>query len=236
MGGALLKAWGANHDIRVLESSAARRERLQDARFAADASEAENRVVVLAVKPQSLDSVKISVRAKAIVSVMAGVTLDTLRDSFKADCFIRAMPNLAALHQKSATALTGDAIFKDEALKLFNSVGSAVWFESEKELAIATALSGSGPGYLALIAEALADGAIRLGMKSDDAFALTRALFEGMPALLANEHPALLRDRVCSPGGTTIEGIAALELRGVRGAIFEALKAAFERSERLARK
>ncbi|MDR2638413.1 MAG: pyrroline-5-carboxylate reductase [Helicobacteraceae bacterium] len=236
MGGALLKGWGSSHSVLVAEASADRRRTLENARFAADNSEAKGRIVVLAVKPQSLGSVKIPVRAKAIVSIMAGVTLETLRENFEADYFIRAMPNLAALHQRSATALTGDAGFKSEALELFNAVGKAVWFESEKELAIATALSGSGPGYLALIAEALANGAVRLGMKSDDAYALTQALFEGMPSLLAGEHPAALKDRVCSPNGTTIEGIAALERSGVRGAIIDAVKAAFDQSERLAKK
>ncbi|MDR2152647.1 MAG: pyrroline-5-carboxylate reductase [Helicobacteraceae bacterium] len=237
MGGALLKGWKKNgYDPLVLESSAAQRQRLSETRFVEDASDAKGKVVVLAVKPQSFASVKIPVRAKAIVSIMAGVTLQALRESFEADYFIRAMPNLAALHLKSATALTGDAPFKNEALELFNAVGQAVWFESEKELAIATALSGCGPGYLALIAEALANGAVRLGMKSADAYALTQALFEGMPALLSSEHPAALKDRVCSPGGATIEGIAALESRGVRGAIIEALKAAFDQSERLGKK
>ena len=73
-------------------------------------------------------------------------------------------------------------------------------------------------------------------MKSADAFAVTQALFEGMPSLLEEEHPALLKDRVCSPAGATIEGIAALEGRGVRGAIFEALNAAFERSQQLGKR
>ncbi|MDR0665176.1 MAG: pyrroline-5-carboxylate reductase [Helicobacteraceae bacterium] len=238
MGGALLKGWERqnSHNILVLENNAARQKQLEGARFAADIGEAKDRIVVLAVKPQSLSYVNIPVRAKAILSVMAGVTLETLRESFEADYFIRAMPNLAALRLKSATALTGDAGFKSEALELFSAVGKALWFESEKEIDIAVALSGCGPGYLALIAESLANGAVRLGMKSADAFALTQALFEGMPSLLEEEHPALLKDRVCSPAGATIEGIAALEARGVRGAIFEALNAAFERSQQLGKR
>jgi pyrroline-5-carboxylate reductase len=236
MGGALLKGWGDRHNVLVLEKSEERRRTLSGASFAKDGAEAKNRVVVLAVKPQSLTSAKIPVKAKAIVSIMAGVTLETLRASFEADFFIRAMPNLAALHLLSATAVTGDVGFKSEALELFNAVGKAIWFESEKELAIATALSGSGPGYLALIAEALADGAVRLGMKSEDARFLTQALFAGMPPLLANERASELRERVCSPAGTTIEAIASLESNGVRGAIIEAVKAAFDRSEALAKK
>ncbi|MDR1912436.1 MAG: pyrroline-5-carboxylate reductase [Helicobacteraceae bacterium] len=236
MGSALLKGWEKRHNIVVLENSAAQRHKLPNAQFVSDALQAQGRVVVLAVKPQSLKSVKIPVSARSIVSIMAGVTLETLRASFKADYFIRAMPNLAATHLASATAVTGDSGFKNEALELFGDVGKAIWLESEKELAIATALSGSGPGYLALIAEAMANGAVRLGMKNDDAHFLTQALFASMPPLLADSHPALLKERVCSPNGTTIEGIAALEANNVRSAVFEALKAAFDQSERLAKK
>ncbi|MDR2904816.1 MAG: pyrroline-5-carboxylate reductase [Helicobacteraceae bacterium] len=238
MGGALLAGWGSEHDVLVIESNAARREALalKGAKFADNMNAAKNRVVVLAVKPQSLDSVRINVKAEAIVSIMAGVPLQTLRERFDANHFARVMPNLAAMNMASATAVTGDRAFKERALELFNVVGKSVWLENEKDLAIATALSGSGPGYLAVIAEAMANAAVRLGMQNKDAHNLTKALFAGMPYLLEAEHPALLKERVCSPGGTTAAGIAALEKNGVRHAINEAIKAAFEQSEKMMKK
>ncbi len=93
--------------------------------------------------------------------------------------------------------------------------------EAEKELDIATALSGSGPAYLALVAEALCDGAVREGLKREDAMTLMRGLFKGFGELIQTIHPALLKDNVMSPGGTTAAGYGALEniwcTRGMHG-------------------
>lgn len=239
MGAALLKGWGGRYDVKVMENSPEQRKKLSD-QFPAIAFAAENescagRVVILAVKPQSIGSVKLHGEPEAVVSIMAGVALETLKQQFKAAHFVRAMPNLAALQGASATALTGDGAFKDRAIALLSAVGQAIWLESEKELDIATALSGSGPGYLALVAEAMANAAVRLGMKNGDAHALTQALFAGMGPLLAGDHPALLKEKVASPGGTTAAGLAALEASGARHAFYEAVRAAFERSQALSK-
>lgn len=237
MGAALYERWRLEHDLSVLESNEAARgalkSRFNDIRFVSEAQAEIGSVVVLAVKPQSIDSVKIAGKPRAIVSIMAGVSLENLRERFSADLFVRAMPNLAAVYGKSATTLTGDDGFKREAMELFERIGTALWVESERDIAIATALAGSGPGFLALAAEAMGDAAVSLGMKSDDARKLTAALFNGMGDLLANEHPALLKQRVCSPAGTTIAGVASMEINGVRGGFFEAVRAAFNRSNEL---
>ncbi|GHV06696.1 pyrroline-5-carboxylate reductase [Campylobacterota bacterium] len=239
MGEALLNAWENSHDMIVVERNDRTRKLIAERHRkclvlgVGDQFAVSDRVVVLAVKPQAIDGIKLGGKAHAIISIMAGVTLNTLKLRFNADSFIRAMPNLAALHSNSATALTGDESFAIRATELFEAIGKVVWLSTEKELAVATALSGSGPGYLALIAEALANAAVRLGMQNNDAHTLTRALFGGMPSLLAAEHPALLKERISSPGGTTAAGIAALEAFGARNAIYEAVKAAYDKSVEL---
>jgi pyrroline-5-carboxylate reductase len=143
------------------------------------------------------------------------------------------MPNLAASVGSSMTTLTGDVNYKKEAETLFSAIGSTRWLGSEKEIDIATALAGSGPAYLALITEALADGAVKQGLKRDDALAITKGLFEGFGKLIQNEHPALLKDGVMSPGGTTAAGYAALEEGNVRNACINAIEKAYKRATEL---
>jgi pyrroline-5-carboxylate reductase len=170
--------------------------------------------------------------AKALYSVLAGTTLESLR-IINATHYVRAMPNLAAQNGLSMTTLVGDSQLKESAIKLFSSIGMTLWLESEKELDIATALAGSGPAYLALIAEALSDGAVREGLKRDDAMILMRGLFKGFSELIATTHPALLKDAVMSPGGTTAAGYAALEESNVRNGCMEAVRKAYEKAKKM---
>ena len=104
---------------------------------------------------------------------------------------------------------------------------------SEKEIDIATALAGSGPAYLALIAEALADGAVKQGLKREDAMTTMKGLFSGFGELIQEMHPALLKDAVMSPGGTTAAGYGALEDGNVRAACIDAIEQAYERAKKL---
>ena len=237
MGSALYRVWSSKYDVLVVENSKESQSdlmsRFKDIKFASDTN-CEDMVVVLAVKPQSIASVNLTGRAKAVISIMAGVALDTIRSRFEADSFVRAMPNMAAQFAASATALTGDKEAKDLSLELFGSVGTAIWLATEKELNIATALAGSGPGYLAVVAEAMANSAVKLGLNSNDAHALTKALFGGMEPLLNSAHPAILKEKISSPAGTTAAGIAKLEEYGTRHAFYEAVKAAYERALELA--
>ncbi|MDD2367763.1 MAG: pyrroline-5-carboxylate reductase dimerization domain-containing protein, partial [Sulfuricurvum sp.] len=129
------------------------------------------------------------------------------------------------------TSLVGDNEISTNAIALFNTIGATLWLNSEKELDIATALAGSGPAYLALIAEALCDGAVREGLKRDDAMVLMRGLFEGFGKLIQTVHPAILKDNVMSPGGTTAAGYGALEKGNVRNGCMEAIRAAHERAK-----
>ncbi len=190
-------------------------------------------VVLLAVKPQSLSGMTFKGEADALISILAGTSLETLRETIQATYYIRAMPNLAALKQKAVTSVTGDVAFKEQALTILSSIGQAIWLENETQLDIATGIGGSAPAWLALVAEALADGAVTMGLPRATSYAYLPMLFEGMGALLAEEHPALLKDRVMSPGGTTAAGYAQLEAAGTRNAFMQAMQACYERTQAL---
>ena len=195
----------------------------------------QDKTIILCVKPYNIEEVsaKLSGKAKVIYSVLAGSTIQKIKNNFNTTAVIRTMPNLAASVHHSMTTLTGSEEFKNDALEIFNSIGSTVWLGSEKELDIATALAGSGPAYLALIAEALADGAVKQGLKRDDAMAIMRGLFGGFGKLINEIHPALLKDGVMSPGGTTAAGYTALEKGNVRNACIDAIEAAYKRATEL---
>ncbi len=194
-----------------------------------------NKNIVLAVKPNNLQEVgeKLQGKANVIYSVLAGTPIEKIKKHIQSDAVVRAMPNLAASLQASMTTLTGDEAYKKEALEIFNTIGETLWLGSEKELDIATALAGSGPAYLALIAEALSDGAVKQGLKRADANKITEGLFGGFAKLLQTTHPALLKDSVMSPGGTTAAGYAALEEAGVRNGCIKAVEAAYKQAEAL---
>jgi pyrroline-5-carboxylate reductase len=193
------------------------------------------KTVIFGVKPQNLAEVSAQLQgsAETLYSILAGTTLQSLRSAIKAKSHVRAMPNMAASVQKSMTTLTGDTAVQEEALSIFSAIGKAHWLGSEKEIDVATALAGSGPAYLALIAEALTDGAVNQGLKRVDAMAIMRGLFEGFGVLIQEQHPALLKDAVMSPGGTTAAGYAALENGNVRDACIQAIAKANERAKAL---
>ena len=235
---ALAKGLEKEHDLTIVgrdgEKLLAFAEKLEKHAKTAllDKYDLDGQTVILCVKPHALEATakKLKGKAAALYSVLAGTPLETLKKAIKAEHYVRAMPNLAAGHFASMTALTGDDAKREEAETLFASIGRTLWVESEKELDIATAVAGSGPAYLALVAEALADGAVRQGLRRDDAETLVRGLFAGFPPLIEASHPALLKDAVMSPGGTTAAGCAALEARAVRAAFAEAVAKAFEKT------
>lgn len=191
--------------------------------------------IVLCVKPYSLPELapKLTGVADTLYSVLAGTSIESLRSQIKAKKYIRTMPNLGASHLKSMTTITGDETLKENALDIFNTIGRSLWLNSENELDIATGVAGSGPAYLALVAEALADGAVNQGLKRADAQILVQGLFEGFAPLLAHDNPALIKDGVMSPGGTTAAGYAALERGNVRSAMMEAIEDAYKKAKEL---
>jgi len=195
----------------------------------------DNKSIILAVKPYNVVEVgeKLKGEANIIYSVLAGTTIETLSLNIKSKNYIRVMPNLGASVGQSMTTLTGDINYRDEAIELFNAIGSTRWLDTQKEIDIATALAGSGPAYLALIAEALADGAVKEGLKRDDAMAIMRGLFKGFGDLIQTQHPALIKDGVMSPAGTTAYGYGALEDGGVRASCIDAITQAYNRAKEL---
>jgi len=192
----------------------------------------EDKTVLFCVKPVNVEEVAtlLKGKAKVIYSVLAGTSVEKLRSNLNTNAVVRTMPNLAASVGASMTTLTGDTVFKEEAEELLGAIGSTRWLATEKEIDIATALAGSGPAYLALIAEALADGAVKQGLKRDDAMAIMRGLFGGFGELIQEVHPAILKDGVMSPGGTTAAGYGALEDGNVRASCIDAIGKAYKRA------
>ncbi len=199
-------------------------------------------MLVLAVKPQVFPAVaheiKAEIRSPLVVSVMAGISCPTLEALFPERAVVRTMPNVPALVGEGMTALAGGSLATADHLaqakRVLQAVGQVVILP-ESQLDAVTAVSGSGPGYLSLIAEAMVDGGVKVGLPRDLAMQLVFQTLKGTGILLQQEgkSPALLKDRVTSPGGTTIAGISVLEDNGVRGAIIEAIEAAQERSQEL---
>ncbi len=202
---------------------------------------AQSELVVLAVKPQNMASllseIKPHVQAKhLLISIAAGVTLQQLTDAVGADRrIIRVMPNTPCLVGASASAFAASPHASKSDVetteRLLNSVGRAVQVP-EKLLDAVTGLSGSGPAFVAVVIEALADGGVRMGLPRDLANMLAAQTVLGSAKLLLETglHPAQLKDMVASPAGTTIAGLHAIEHGGVRAALMDAVEAATKRS------
>ncbi|MCS7044956.1 MAG: pyrroline-5-carboxylate reductase [Gemmataceae bacterium] len=215
---------------------------------AADNSEvvARSDLVVLAVKPQTMPALLAEIRDAVtlrhlVVSVAAGITLQQLADGLGRDRrLVRVMPNTPCLVGASASAFAAapTAEAADVALvdQLFASVGTVVALP-EKLLDAVTGLSGSGPAYVAVVIEALSDGGVRVGLPRDVANLLAIQTVLGTAKMLRETgmHPGLLKDMVASPGGTTIAGLHALERRGLRAALMDAVEAATQRAIELGR-
>ncbi|QDU40298.1 Pyrroline-5-carboxylate reductase [Maioricimonas rarisocia] len=201
-------------------------------------------VVVVAVKPQYVGTVLAEVQdalgpEHLVISIAAGVTLESLANNAGGERrLVRVMPNTPALVQAGAAgfALGGAATAEDGELvaRLLGSVGVA-YQVPESLLDAVTGLSGSGPAYVFQIIEGLADGGVRAGLPRDVAQALAAQTLLGAARMVleTGEHPAVLKDAVASPGGTTIAGLHALERHGVRGALIDAVMDATCRAREL---
>lgn len=181
-------------------------------------------------------AVRLEGKANLFISILAGTKIESLKKHISAKTYIRVMPNVAASIKKSMTTITGDREAKNVALELFNSIGKTLWVNTEAQLDIATAVAGSGPAFLALVAEGIADGAVKAGLEREFSTYLVQGLFEGVAGLLEKNHPAVLKDSVTSPGGTTIAGVAALEEKGVRDAMIKAIEAAHDKAVEISKK
>jgi len=237
----------ASDEVTVGEPAAARRDYLageygvQVTAENADAVQQAD-VLLLAIKPQVFDAVvqalPPSPSSMLVLSILAGVPLQKLEGGFPNHPVVRAMPNTPATVGAGMTAIAPGRHTQPshlaQARQIFAAVGEVVEVP-ESLMDAVTGLSGSGPGYVALIVEALSDGGVAAGLPRAIATQLAIQTVRGTAQLLAETglHPGELKDRVTSPGGTTIAGIAALEQAGLRSALIEAVKAAAGRSREL---
>uniref|UniRef100_UPI0040476251 pyrroline-5-carboxylate reductase n=1 Tax=Aliarcobacter sp. TaxID=2321116 RepID=UPI0040476251 len=233
-----------NHEVEIIGRDEEKLKAIQEKipqitiKLLEDHEDITGKIIIFCVKPYALQSVsaRLSGKAHIILSILAGTKLETLKKQIKATHYIRTMPNIAASVQSSMTTITGDNEAKIVAMEIFSSIGQAIWVNTETQLDIATAIAGSGPAYLALIAEALADGAVKAGLERHLSTQLVQGLFKGTATLLKHSHPAIIKDSVMSPGGTTAAGLAKLEECGVRNAMIKAVEEAYNKATELGKK
>ncbi len=203
-------------------------------------------ILIIAVKPQIvpevLKEIKDSIKNQLIISIAAGVTIETYENALhKGTKVIRVMPNVAAVVGEAASAISaGSAVSKEDiadATAIFNAIGKTVLLPEHLMDAV-TGLSGSGPAYIFMIIEALADGGVHEGLdrKTARTLAAQTVLGAAKMALEDTTHTGELKDMVTSPGGTTIRGLRVLEERGVRIAMMDAVIAASERAKELGKR
>ena len=205
-------------------------------------------IKLLAVKPQQFSKIKESVSKykpndqfpkPLLISVLAGITLKSLQKAFPQHTCVRAVPNTPLLVGDGLTGLAwGDEITSDQKIavrKIFEPI-SEIFELPELQLDSFLALTSSGPAYVALMVEAMADGAVAAGLPRHLSNQLAHKTLSGTASLLREKglHPAELKDMVASPGGTTISGLRHLELAGLRSALIEAVVLAAQKSRQLA--
>lgn len=203
-------------------------------------------VLILAVKPQALPKVLAEIaphvgRKHLVLSIAAGIPTEWLRERLPKASIVRAMPNLPCTVGEGVTALCAPAKTAQADLDLagaiFASVGKTVFLEEDQMDAV-TGLSGSGPAFIFLIIDALADAGVKVGLARDVSLTLAAQTVLGASKLLieSGEHPGKLKDQVTSPGGTAIAGIHTLEEGGLRTTLINAVESAARRSAELGRR
>lgn len=201
-------------------------------------------VAVFAVKPQVLPQVMAGLKgsfkpSQLVLSIIAGATIGTLGKGLNHTALIRAMPNTPAQVGAGMTVWTATAAVNDNqkqwARQILGSIGREIYVDDEKYLDMATAVSGSGPAYFFLFAEALADAAVSIGIPRDMAEKLVMQTMLGSGSLLSQsgKPPSELRRMVTSPGGTTAEAVASFEKSNFSEVVRQAVAAAYERARQL---
>ncbi|HIU63457.1 MAG TPA: pyrroline-5-carboxylate reductase [Candidatus Avacidaminococcus intestinavium] len=254
MGEAILKGVLASGlalpgDIIVSDLAKSRRQYLSErygVKTTADNLEAvkQAQTIVLAVKPQVLkkaitgELVELIRQDALIISIIGSVELSQLEELLPHKAVVRVMPNTPLAVGAGMTAIAGGkqatAQMIEETKSIFASCGEVIEVE-ESQLEAITAVSGCGPGYVFVLIDALADAGVNAGLPRELAVRLAAQTFAGAGKMVVETSlpPAVLRDQVTSPGGTTIAGLHALENRGVRVAMYDAVQAVLARSEKL---
>lgn len=204
-------------------------------------------IIILVVKPnmhkEVIDEIKETVKKDAIViTIGAGISIEFLKESFNTENkFVKVMPNTPALVGEGMAAICHDgSLIKEEEREvslIFESLGKVEWVE-EKLMDAVTSISGSSPAYVYMFIEALADGGVMQGLPRDKAYKMAAQAVLGSAKMVleTGEHPGQLKDKVCSPGGTTIEAVYSLEKNNFRGTVIEAVKACGEKSKKMSGK
>jgi pyrroline-5-carboxylate reductase len=202
-------------------------------------------ILIIAVKPKDIEealSTAGDTKDKLFISIAAGVTINSLEKLIGGGArVIRVMPNICATVLQSATGVSRGTNAADDdaaiALEIFSAIGVALEI-NEHLLNAVTGLSGSGPAFIFQLIEAMADGGVYAGLDRATAqmLAAQTVLGAAVMVLESGTHPGALKDMVCSPGGTTIEGVAVLEEKAVRAAFMDAVIAAADKSEQLGKK
>ena len=202
-------------------------------------------IVILACKPQHLSLALGNTRSDVqplFISICAGTTIARLEQLLTdAARIVRVMPNLAAMVGEGASGFCTNSNCTsqdvDVTRRIFKSVGTVVEQVPESLMDVVTGVSGSGPAYVCLMIEAMADAAVKFGMPREAAIRLAAQTCVGAGKLVLaggdSNHPAVLKDKVCSPGGTSIAAVAALEEKGFRSAVISGVSAAIERGREL---
>ena len=202
-------------------------------------------IIIYAVKPQIIAAVLKETApyldmSKLIISIAAGVPLAAIESCLHKDLrLIRVMPNIAVSVKEGATAIaSGKHALKDDiqlAKAIFDSVGKSVFIQENILMDAITGLSGSGPAYIFLVVDALADAGVKMGLSREHSLFLSAQTVMGAAKLLieTKAHPGYLKDKVTSPGGTAIAGIHTLEKGGLRTTLINAVEAATKRSKEL---
>lgn len=249
MGYAIVKGLLNKYPAEKITFSARNREKMEDvsARCGICFQESnrlcaeQSKYIILAVKPQQFDKVLADIRdvithEQIVISIAPGITIDDLDHRIGKPCrIVRAMPNTPALVGEGMTGVCrNEKLFTGEEQEtihsFFTSFGKVVYVE-EKLIDAVVCASGSSPAYVYMFIEALADSAVKYGLPRADAYELAAQTVLGSARMVleTGEHPGLLKDKVCSPAGTTIAGVSALEEYGFRNAVIKASDACYAR-------
>lgn len=199
-------------------------------------------MIILAIKPNIIPMVLAeigdSLKNKALLSIAAGITSEQLKNYTNQHCrVLRVMPNTPAMVGAGASVLCDNTTTftkkeQEIAFSIFSALGIAFWLHEEQIDAV-IGVSGSGPAYAYMFIEAMADGGVQAGLSRDIAQALAAQTLLGSAKMVleSGQHPGALKDMVCSPGGTTIDAVLALEQNGFRGAVMDAVITASDKSK-----
>jgi len=244
--GILKSSLAESSDVVVSDPSVDRRSHLEDLYSIETVSNNtdlidRDGIIVIAVKPQILSYVlsDLDGRLRAdrtVASIVAGVNAKTLKDGLSHESIVRIMPNTPAQIGSGMTVWTATETVSEtdraDISNMIETLGEGYYVNDEKLIDMSTALSASGPAYVFLFLEALIDAGVYLGMTRDMARELAIETVIGSARLVreSGKHPAVLKDMVTSPGGTTIEALVSMENDCFRAAVINAVRSAFERS------